>query len=116
MCAVTEHERFFTALRPCLAAFFDDAALFEDLFLYQRSDVTVPDALPHEETFLYDWLPYFENPFAPIPRQPEKKTNTVRFTPDRYADLAEFTREVVWYGKSKNKPIVQNKRKTAAPR
>lgn len=110
MCAVTEHHRFYEALRPCVAAFFTDETLFEDLWRYQISNVTVPDALPHDETFLYDWRAYFENPFAPIPRAPEKRTNTLRFTPERYTDLAEFTREVVWYGKSKNKPVVQNQK------
>ena len=75
------------------------------------ADVTVPDALPHTEHFAWDWLAYFENPFLPFPRQPEQKEIAVRFTPARYTDLAEFTREVVWYGKSKNKTTVQDKKR-----
>ncbi len=109
MCAVTEHERFFAELKPCIAGFFDDEALFADLYRYQIEDVTVPDARPHTERFAWDWLAYFENPFLPFPRQPEQKEIAVRFTPARYTDLAEFTREVVWYGKSKNKTTVQDK-------
>ena len=109
MCAVTQSAQFFEALKPCCAAFFEDKALFEDLWRYQLSDVTLPGALPHDERFAYRWVPYFSTPFAPLPRAPEKKENTVRFTPERYDDLAEFCREVVWYGKSKNRTTVQNK-------
>jgi putative methyltransferase len=109
MCAVVEAERFYAELKPCAAAFFTDAELFEDLYRYQISNVTLPGARPHEETFLYRWDAYFSTPFAPFPRLPERRKNTVRFIPERYDDLADFCREVVWYGKSKNRTTVQNK-------
>ncbi len=109
MCAVVEAERFYAELKPCAAAFFTDAELFEDLYRYQISNVTLPGALPHDETFLYRWAAYFSTPFAPFPRLPERRKNTVRFIPERYDDLSDFCREVVWYGKSKNRTTVQNK-------
>ncbi|MBQ7638733.1 MAG: radical SAM protein [Clostridia bacterium] len=110
MCAVSDSERFFAEIKKCAAEFFDDKELFEDLFRYQESDVSVPFAKEHAETFLYDWKTYFDDPFAPLPRYPEKKETRVLFVPEAYADLPEYTREAVWYGKSKNRTTVQNKK------
>lgn len=111
MCAVTNSERFFAEIKKCVSEFFDDKELFEDLFKYQMSDVSLPFAVEHTESFIYNWLDFFADPFAPLPRYPEKIKTRVLFSPESYADLPEYTREAVWYGKSKNRTTVQNKRR-----
>ncbi|MCH5197522.1 MAG: radical SAM protein [Oscillospiraceae bacterium] len=110
MCAVTDSERFFAEIKIILGEFFDDKELFGDLFRYQIADVTVPFAKEHAESFLYNWPAYFADPFAPLPRYPEKIKTRVLFSPESYSDLPEYTREAVWYGKSKNRTTVQNKK------
>ena len=108
LCFAAESEAFFREIRPCLRAFFRDETLFEDLLAYQECVLNLPGAKPHAHAFQYDWYAFFKEMYAPLPRVPEKKQNTIRFVPDGVEDLVVYAREIVWYGKRHERTIISN--------
>ena len=106
LCAVADHNRFFSELTPCLNRFFPDLALAEDLIRYQKNVFNFPGTDIHENRFDYDWPAYFRDIYAPMPRFPEKKETALRFYPERHSDLADYAKEIIWYGRRSEKMII----------
>lgn len=105
LCCCAEFDDFFSDIRSFTEKFFDDMLLFEDLFAFQKAMVALPshDAITlHTE---YDWKDYFDNVFDKSYECPKRKRTTLKTVPLEIGDWKVFAREVVWYGKRKEKTI-----------
>jgi putative methyltransferase len=107
LCIAADADRFYKEIAPCLAAFFEDEDVFEDLMLYQKSVLNLPCAQPHTAAFRYDWPAYFADIYGVLPRTPVRRDCRLRFTPETAEhDLKEYARKVVWYGKRHSATVI----------
>lgn len=105
LCCCAEFDDFFSDIRSFTQQFFDDTLLYEDLLQFQKAMVALPfcDAVTiHTE---YDWKDYFENVFDMNYECPEKKKTTLTTVPIKIDDWEMYAREIVWYGKRKERTI-----------
>ncbi len=107
LCTVYQFDEVFSELKGYIQKFFDDSELFEDLFNYQKNIICAFGSTDIITTFKYDWLKYFFDITEKSDAKPEKKTVTLKFEPSYDDDWFEYAKNIVWYGKSKNRTIVK---------
>lgn len=105
LCCCAEFDDFFADIRSFAEKFFDDTALFEDLFAFQKAMIARPYCSPITLHTEYDWKDYFDNLFDSGYECPEKKKTTLKTVPIKIDDWETYAREIVWYGKRKERTI-----------
>lgn len=106
---ISDVDRFYNEARVFLKSFEFEEDIFEQLLEYQKKIVTLPDSKVFEITQDYDFYSYMLNSMNNDYRSLEKVKNMLIFSPDKsYASLAEYAREVVWYGRRLDKTVLTN--------
>lgn len=99
-------DRFYEEISIFLNSFQIDKNTFEQLLDYQKQIIRVPGSKSFSLTLDYDFYHYMLNSMNNSYRPLQMIKNTVTITPtDSFADLAEYAREVVWYGRRLGKSL-----------
>lgn len=105
LCCCAEFDDCFADIRSFTEKFFDDMTLYEDLFAFQKAMIALPSRDPITLHTEYDWKDFFDHIFDSSYEYPEKKKTTLTTVPTKIDDWEMYAREVVWYGKRKEKTI-----------
>ncbi len=105
LCCVAELNDFYEEIKKYVYRYFDDELLFEDLYLYQKSIISLPAQPIKEFETNFDWLSYFDNMYDPDYTLPIKKKLTLRIQESSIDNWEEYARVTVWYGKRIGKTV-----------
>lgn len=104
----SEVDRFYNEVYNYLRSYSIEDEVFEQLLLYQKSVVCTPDDKPLTFITEYDFFSYMRdsisNDYSPL----RKVKTTITISPKNYSTLAEYAREVVWYGRRHGKTLYTN--------
>ena len=97
---VTQKQDFFGSLKPFLIRYIHSEALLEDLLAYQCFCLKEMQKQSMVQTFGYDWKPYFDLLLKNQPARLRQKQTTYEIEArEAYADLADYAKRVVWFGR-----------------
>ena len=105
LCCAAEAEAFYADVSDYLKRYFDDDALYEDLFKYQKERIESPGAKAKTVITEYDWHNYFEHIFDDSVVVPEKKQSILHIAESETQTWDEYARAAVWYGKRNGKML-----------
>ena len=99
-------EQFYQEVEPFLRQYFEDEALFEDLFRFQREMIRHPGVHEKALSLRHDFFPYFSAVYVGEYHPLEKKNLRVTVhdcdVPD---DWEKYSRFLVWYGRMGGKTL-----------
>lgn len=102
LCCAANLDSFYEEIEAYVRKYFDDTELFEDLFEFQRSLIALPSQKENILTTDYDWEEFFRNDLLTTPC---KIKTTVKVTATESPTWEDYAREIVWYGKRKEKTL-----------
>ncbi len=102
---------FWQEILPFLKKFEIDEELFDELFIYQKSLVRLPDVQRVEIKSHYNFYKYFEAIDENLNPELKKVNCTLRVEAHKkIADWAEYAREIIWFGKRYSATLLINPR------
>ena len=105
LCCAAELDAFYADVSDYLKRYFDDEALYEDLFKYQKERIESPGAKEKTIVTEYDWHNYFEHIFDDSVVVPERKESILHIAESETQTWDEYARTAVWYGKRNGKML-----------
>ena len=111
LCCVAELDAFYSDVSDYLKRYFDDDALFEDLFKYQKERIEVPGAKEKTIVTEYDWYDYFEHIFDDSVTVPSKNQTILQIAESETISWVDYAKLAVWYGKRNGRMLnkIENK-------
>ena len=99
-------DTFYKETADFLETFFDDKALFNSLFLYQKHVLKLPFADNIKFVCDYDFKHYFTNILCGnyLPLEKKQCLNIIE-NPIQCSSWEDFARHIVWYGKKDSRKI-----------
>lgn len=108
---VTHGDVFWDEIRPFLKSFDIEEDLFEELFIYQKSLVRLPDVNEVELDCKYNFYKYFEAASENADPVLLKKNNKLHIKAHKeISSWYEYAREIIWFGKRHSATLLANKR------
>lgn len=99
LCCAAELDGFYGEIKKYACRYFDDETLFEDLYLYQKNIIALPNRPSKEIKTVYDWQDYFDNMYDPDCSVPDKKATILKIAESQVDNWEDYARVKVWYGK-----------------
>ena len=98
--AAYELDRFYDELRDFLSSYVEDAAVFEELFRYQREVMKLPRLKTRAFACEYDFKTYFTDLICGEPAELRRSPCRYRIVQaEEFDSWADYARVVVWYGR-----------------
>jgi len=106
---ISDIDRFYEEITDFLNTFNMPQDILEQLIVYQKSIICIPDNKGFVLSQNYDFYNYIlhsmNNDYSPL----QKIDNTVTVSPTvKFTNLTEYAREVVWYGRRLGKTVYTN--------
>ena len=102
---ITQKDTFFDEVEAFIRSTFGTDDELESLFRYQRTVLVLPKKKKCTVPFAYDWRGYYKNLFDKTVCRPTKAPITVQIGDCDYGSWETYARDVIWYGKRKDRMI-----------
>ena len=99
-------DEFYRSISEILQIYTDDA--LEDLIRYQKEIIYLPSMPSRSVKFKYDWPMYFKDIYDESLIHPERRDIVINFSKSHIDNFADYSREIVWFGKRSDKMIVKD--------
>lgn len=100
------YSEYMNEIIPFLRSFGLEENLFSQLLIYQKLLLRKPYDKASTENFQYNFCKYFENITKCQPTSLEKKDTSITVTPKvLYDKVADYAKEVVWYGRRRGATV-----------
>ena len=108
---VYHSELFWDEIKPFLKSFDIEEDLFDELFVYQKSLVRLPDISEVTIESAYDFYKYFEAASENRPIALNRKNCKLHIrSPKTINSWSEYAREIIWFGKRYSATLLVNPR------
>lgn len=106
---IYQREIFYEEIKPFLASFDIPQDILNELLLYQRNMIKVPNKVETIFKTAYDFHSFFENKFIGKDDKLAKRKCTITVWDDKkISSWEDYARFVVWYGRKDSKNIYTN--------
>jgi len=103
---ITQKEQFFEQIKGFLQPLFEDEQILDEILAYQSFCLKEVGKVCRCRSFHYDWKTYFDSLLANEPAVLKKEDVTYALKADEtYADMADYAKKVMWYGRKGGKNI-----------
>ena len=100
---VNNLDELYLTVSDLLSEYRDET--LDDVIRYQKEMITLQSQPPKSIRFKYDWPDYFKDIFDESYTQPVKREVIVHFDKSRYDNFADYSKEIVWFGKRRDLTI-----------
>ena len=108
---VYHSETFWQEIKPFLEKFEIEKELFEELFIYQKNLVRLPDVSEVQINSKYNFYKYFEAANENADPVLLKKKCTLHIKAHKeISSWTEYAREIIWFGKRYSATLLVNPR------
>ena len=105
LCCAAQLDAVFEEVAHFLHTHYTADEALEDLILYQKESIALPEKQKKTCTFRYDWKQYFDSLFDKQCRFPVKRRMDVTYRASQKKTWAQYARENVWYGRYMEKTM-----------
>ncbi len=109
---VSNYDLFWKEIMPFLRSFKVEKEIFDDLVIFQKFVIRLPNQEFISKDFSYDFYTYFHNAFSGTYKKLEKINNNIKVTiPNPVYTWSDYARKIVLFAKRRGDTIIINDKK-----